>query len=326
MPFPTWLVPAREQLFPQLKGRPIALRSARVEELAPAIRLATDHGCRVSFALLEVETSLAELDLAALPRDLPLLLRVPSIGPWAAFSPRLAELRDRTLLVTMPASSPENLRAARLLSAVKVSVALDLRSGVCDWESLTDLASYALLERLPHGTIEPFSFLADPSHELGVERSWSHIFLADPRQYGHVDELGQIHVLDPRDVEGPAVTTLDAPDEGRWNEAVLRWCTTRRDVFLRNDRCARCPVFKFCGATFRETTEDPDGWHRRVPSPGLDPSPEEMARDRHGGNEGAHAIEAEPPCRSFFLDLQELIEELGKHGMGQPEGGRPWRP
>jgi hypothetical protein len=155
-----------------------------------------------------------------------------------------------------------------------------------NWDSLADLASYALLGIVPHAAIEPFRYIASRYHPQ--ERAeWDAVFFDDPVTYLHVSEAGEVALTRSDLREGrflapsPDKVTAETRNQAMENR---RWIW--HQFFLERARCASCEGWRLCRGRF------------------------------------AAQVERNPSCSKFFVELLDVID---RHKKAQARPGEQWQ-
>ena len=159
------------------------------------IALGVDHvrksGNRLFCVIVESDRPLADMEFDDRHQGIPLAVMAPSLGRFRDLARHLDRLRTLNLRVYLPCDHPDNLTGLRILSSVGITCCADFRDGSTDWESLADLATYAVLERAPHAAIEPFAFMA-ANYPACRRLDWGRVFFDDPRHFLHLDAAGRV--------------------------------------------------------------------------------------------------------------------------------------
>jgi hypothetical protein len=286
MNLPRIVCPHNRDLLQSFSDRTVAVRVNNLE--AAALGHVWETGNHLLCVIIESGSSLADLDFREDQKGIPLAIMAPFCGKFRHLARRLDLLREFNLRVYLPCSHPENLVGLRILSSVGIYSCAVLDGGV-DWEALTDLMTYAVLERVPHASIEPFALIAsrfDPSSYL----EWGGIFFDDPKNYLHLDEEGRV-ALSPAELRekrfiAQSISEIAAPAEfPAIQERLQAW----RQYFADNHPCASCGGWKICLGKF--AADDP-------------------------GRQG---------CAGFFLEMMEVARQF-KDRQIQAEEFRIWQP
>lgn len=289
MEFPRIVCPADETVLQGFTGRAVALRVHGCKGIAPGLDLVRQSGNRLFCLIVESDRPLAEMEFADRHQDIPLAVTAPALGRFSDLAPRLNRLRLLNLRVYLPCERPDNLTGLRLLASLGIAGAADFRDGRVDWESLADLATYAVLERAPHAAIEPFAFLA-ANYPGSRWLDWGRIFFDDPRHFLHLDAEGRVALSRAELAENrfAASSLNEVGDPAEFPPLRDRLRAWQR-FFLDRHACAACAGWRLCLGKF--------------------------SRDRA----------AYPGCAEFFTEIIELIHRHTATSVARQER-RPWPP
>lgn len=220
---------------------------AQVEKAAARV---LESGNNLFCVIIESDSPLDGIEFREEHKGIPLAVMAPSLGKLRNLVRRLAMLRDFNLRVYLPCDSPENLTGLRILSSVGIHSCAVFVNGKNDWEALTDLMTYAVLERAPHASIEPFTFIAshyDPFSQL----EWGSIHFDDPLHFLHLDAKGRVALsraeLRKRRFIAQRLSDIGEPAEfPAIRERVEAW----RQYFIDSHPCASCGGWKVCLGKF----------------------------------------------------------------------------
>jgi hypothetical protein len=259
MRFPRIVCPDNEMVLQSFTGRSVALRLNSCHRIVPGVEQVRKSGNTLFCVILTSDRPLADIELDDRHRGIPLALMVPSLGRFRDLARHLDRWRRLNLRVYLPGGNPDNLAALRILSSVGIHGCADFRSGRTDWDALADLATYAVLERSPHASIEPFAFMA-ANYRAAAYLDWGRVCFDDPRYFLHLDEAGRVALsqaeLDEERFAAHGLNEIDAPDEFPPIRARLRsW----RHFFTDNHPCAACAGWKICLGKFSADLSEPAG-------------------------------------------------------------------
>ncbi len=247
---PALVSPSEPSLLARLRSREVVLRAPFPGPDPELLALVAAGGNRLLRVVVEADLPLAALTLPDHWKDPAVTLRVPSSGRFRDLVTRLDRIRELGTTVQIPAAEPSALVDLRLLSSVGIPVSVAFDQGVADWDGLSDLMEWALLERAPHGRVEPFVWLASgPPGES--RRSWSRFDLDHPAELVHLDASGRIALTRAELDQGSFVLEdLERLDEltevPAYRDRVFAW----QRHFLDSRPCARCAGYPLCHGRF----------------------------------------------------------------------------
>lgn len=274
------------ELVRRLSGRTLVLRVPEPAQVRAAAEAARAAGAGLERLLVRLPGTLAAFEPDPAWRGLPLGLEARSMGPFRDLVAKLEGLRALAPVVYLPARDPANLRDARILASVGVATSLVLDRDGADWEPLTDLLTYAVLERVPHAPIEPFATVA-LRYQPDAYTPWGALVFDDPAEYLHLDAAGRVAASAADLAAGRFVAdSIEALGDPAANPALEEARQAWRKHFLDDDACARCPGFRVCMGRFAPVAGPEPGCaaafaelmdvielRRRQPPPGATPRP-----------------------------------------------------
>ncbi|MBI2267517.1 MAG: hypothetical protein HYU64_20505 [Armatimonadetes bacterium] len=250
MSLPKIVCPHNKTLLRSLQGYTVAVKVTGLHHAQKAARHVRESGNNLLCVMVESDSPLSDLDLWENLKGTPLAIMAPSLGKFRNLAKGLNLLRDLDLRVYLPCNHPDNIVALRILSSVGIHSCAVFGDGGTDWDALTDLMTYAVLERVPHASIEPFAFIAsnyDPSAYL----EWGSIWFDDPRHFLHLDATGRVALyrgdLKARKFIAHDLSKIEEDAEfPAIRERTNRW----RRLLAENHHCASCVGWKACLGRF----------------------------------------------------------------------------
>jgi hypothetical protein len=199
MNLPIFVCPFDKTLLRRFASLTVVVRVDRPARVPDAVAAAKDSESALFCVILESACPLDEIEFGDDLKDTPLAVMAPSLGKFRNLARHLDRLKGLNMRVYLPCDSAENITSLRILSSVGIRGCAVIGNGKTDWEALTDLMTYAVLEPVPHASIEPFATIAaryDPQAWL----DWGCVLFEDPRRFLHVDRRGRI-ALSRRELE-----------------------------------------------------------------------------------------------------------------------------
>ncbi len=256
---PTIVCPNSGSLLQKFKGRPVALRMNSCDHIAEGVEHLRKSGNTLFCVIVESDRPLAEIRLEDHHRGIPLAVLAPAAGRFRDLAAHLHRLRELNLRLYLPCDHPDNLTSLRILSSVGLHCCAVFGKGRIDWESLADLATYAVLERSPHAPIEPFAFIVS-NYPASKRLDWGRAIFDDPRHFLHLDEDGRVALsqaeLGEKRFIAQSLGEIGAPDEfPPIRERLRSW----RHYFSNNHPCAFCAGWKICLGKFSPSLSEHAG-------------------------------------------------------------------
>jgi hypothetical protein len=259
---PKIVCPNNKRLLKGLAGYSVVVR---VDELSQAVGAAADvRDLGISLACLIVDSNLP-LDQLALSEDqkaIPLVIVSPSMGKFRNLAERLERLRAMNVRIYLPCDGPGNSTALKILSSLGINGCALIGREPTDWEALSDLMTYALLERTPHAPIEPFEFIASHYNPLST-LNWRGVYFDDPAQFLHMDAKGRIALTAAELKKKRFIAqSLEEIGEAAAFPAIKDRQQEWRRFFVENHPCASCNGWKICMGMFSAALDKDQGCSR----------------------------------------------------------------
>jgi hypothetical protein len=288
MNWPGIVCPHNPSLFASFTGLTVAVRVPQPAQAAEAAARLQESGNELLCIIVESDFPLDEIELPDDLQNIPLAVMAPAWGKFRRLARDLSRLRGFNLRVYLPAHHPQNIAGLRILSSLGIHTCAVLGDGPKDWEALTDLMTYAVLERAPHASMEPFIFIAS-HYDLTTYLEWGSIYFNDPKHFLHLDADGQV-ALSPAELRqkrfvAPSLADIGTPSQfPPIHQRAQAW----RHFFTDNHPCASCGGWKICLGKFAREMNKNDG------------------------------------CRTFFLEMLEVAQQY-KEQKVPPVEPRIWQ-
>jgi hypothetical protein len=177
-------------------------------------------------------------------------LQVGGLGRFRQLPPALDRLSQLNVRIYLPAQTRSECAGIRALASLgfHCCVVVDpQRVTAVDWPALKDLAVYALYSTVPHGDIDPFSYIAEQHDGNEPIRA---TYFDDPSKFLHVDENARLSLSPNESVSG-----LDVPlercdivrDLDAYRDTVNAWKST---FFIQHTPCGQCEAWSVCRGAF----------------------------------------------------------------------------
>lgn len=252
MGFPRIVCPDSETVLQGFTARSVALKVKGCGRISLGVDKVRKSGNLLFCIIVESDRPLAEMEFDDRHQGIPLAVMAPSLGRFRGLARHLDRLCILNLRVYLPCDRPDNLTSLRILSSVGISCCADFRDGRTDWQSLADLATYAVLERAPHAAIEPFAFMA-ANYPACRYLDWGRVIFDDPRHFLHLDACGRVALtraeLAANRFVARSLNEIEAPAEFPPIRDRLRsW----QRFFMDNHPCASCAGWRICLGKFSQ--------------------------------------------------------------------------
>ena len=238
--------PADANLIKRLQGRTLVVRANDPENIPEVMQYSRIFQIHIHCLWMNTEMPMTSVLFQELWQDIPLAWYASCLGRFRDLAKQLLVLRKLNIRVYLPTTNQENYAAIRILSSLGINAALVLNERGQDWETISDLMTYALLGLVPHAPIEPFHYIAS-HYDLSQRTDFSSVYFNDPLRYLHLDEQGRVGVSQEALIAGDFVAqdinTLDEPEQCHdYIQQLEDW----RSFFLKPEGCAYCQGWRVC--------------------------------------------------------------------------------
>jgi hypothetical protein len=252
MGFPRIVCPDSETVLQGFTGRSVALRVDGWDRIALGVDQVRKSGNLLFCIIVESDRPLADMEFDDRHQGIPLAVMAPALGRFRDLARHLDRLRTLHRRVYLPCDRSDNLTGLRILSSVGIGCCADFRGGRTDWESLADLAAYAVLERAPHAAIEPFAFMA-ANYPACRSLDWGRVIFDDPRHFLHLDAWGRVALsraeLAQNLFVAQSLNEIGVPAEfAPIRDRLRSW----QHFFIDNHPCAACAGWRLCLGKFSQ--------------------------------------------------------------------------
>jgi hypothetical protein len=280
--------PFNQDVFSLFQGRTLAVRVGTIDDV-PRVAEAVHRSLNnLHCVLFDSNDSLADTHLHETWRSIPIALYVPEMGDFIKVAKKLPVMRNLNLRVYLPLNRIRNYVDFRILSSLGIASAIVFGEKEINWEALSDLMIYALLNRVHHADIHPFHYIASQYDPVTRLDEFSYACFDNPRKYLHLNEAGCV-ALSEQDLIHDKFISDHVDQIGDINacplyiDAIHEW----KNIFQRAEDCSFCQAWRVCLGKFRKMSDD------------------------------------RAACREFFLDFMETIEQYQSM---QKNMIRPWQP
>ncbi len=125
---------------------------------------------------------------------IPIIVIPRSFGAFRNFEHHIDLMRRLDIKVHLPCNSAANITGLKILSSLGIHTTAMIWTEDPDWESLADLAAYALLSPASHAPMEPFAYIAE-HYRRSRYIDWEFIYFEDPKRFVRMDEGGRVNAI-----------------------------------------------------------------------------------------------------------------------------------
>jgi len=246
--------PYNRSLFDRISNQILVVQLNDIEQIG-SVAQDVSHSCNdLRCAVINWPSSLADIQFKKEWMTVPLAIYATEMGPFRFIASQLNILQQMNLRVYLPLNNPINYTELRILSSLGIASTAVFVSKEPEWEALTDLMTYAVMNYYPHAPIDPFHYVATKFKPDGYT-GFSAVYFSDPTKFLHINHAGNVSLssddlqcgkfilndiceLDDFEIE-------NCPD---YQEALNEW----RTFFIDNRKCSICQGWRVCLGRFSQ--------------------------------------------------------------------------
>lgn len=242
--------PSDQDLIRQLGNRSLVPRLNRPDDISKVVDTINTYGAHLHCLLIETNVPLSTIVFKQEWQNLPIALYTSGMGRFPQFVKQLPVLRQLNIRIYLPIESAENYTSIRIISSLGIETAVVFQEEGMNWESLSDLVSYAYFARAPHAPIAPFDYLVTRYHR-NQRTDFNSVYFDDPRTYLHLDSKGKVALTKAHLLSGKFIAqSIDELGDIDQNNDYINHLESWRDFFLKPDGCAYCSGWRVCLGKF----------------------------------------------------------------------------
>ena len=242
--------PADDDLIRRLQGMSLVIRINEPSEISRVIQLSNRYHFYLHAIWLKTDAPVTAFPFQKKWEGLPIALYAAHLGNFPEFMRQLTVMRRMNLRIYLPAHFRENFVSLRILASLGLKAAVVFDEKKMAWKQMTDLATYALLNLVPHAPLEPFNYIAN-NYDIAGRTDFGAVYFKDPTRYLHLDAEGRI-ALSPEEIGQGRFLPLDLSELDRVENcaAYNNWLHDWMDYFLEPEGCAFCQGWRVCLGKF----------------------------------------------------------------------------
>ncbi|MBN2213041.1 MAG: hypothetical protein JW723_02250 [Bacteroidales bacterium] len=220
---------------------------------------ARDHHIHIHCVIYETKKSLSDIIYKPEWSKFPIAIVSPSLGRLSSFLKMASVIKKLNIRFYFRTDYENCYRDIRILSSLGYYCAVIINGKTVNWEELTDLMTYALLNVVNHREILPFSYVTRYYHPQN-RTDYGAVYFDDASRYIHLTGEGMLALSRKQmnSVNG-ILLELDKLDritqEKAYKEYLYRW----QEFFLEPTPCACCKGWRICLGKYADTIKDNPG-------------------------------------------------------------------
>jgi hypothetical protein len=236
----------KPEMLKLLKGNAVVFYCNKFSALNSLRREADENEIHIHCVVIKNKTSLSDILFEEKWSGYPLAIDSPSMGRVHKFLIKTPVIRKLNVRFYFSTKEPSCYKEIRILSSLGFATALIIDGERTDWQQLTDLMTYALLNSGRHAEIHPFNYVSKYYHPH-YRTNFDSVYFNDPERYLHMNTKGIIflkredllHNINPCGDSGSIENIAE-------NDAYINEKNKWFEFFLKPSRCASCKGWRIC--------------------------------------------------------------------------------
>jgi hypothetical protein len=229
-----------------IKGKSVVFYCDDFSALKSLHRGTDKNKIHIHCIVINTNTSLSDILFQEEWSRYPLAIESPSMGRVYKFLSKVNVIRKLNVRFYFSTKEPSCYKDIRILSSLGYATALFIDGEKADWQQLTDLMTYSLLNSGRHAEIHPFSYVSKYYHPHS-RTDFDSVYFNDPERYLHINSKGTVflkredlyHNINPCCDSG----SIEFIEE---NDAYINEKNKWFEFFLKPSRCASCKGWRIC--------------------------------------------------------------------------------
>jgi radical SAM protein with 4Fe4S-binding SPASM domain len=249
----TFIIPPSDHLLEELKGFSLfGYYSTYSDFIETVMKMGDKINSLRGHFIDSYSSPLSFLPLQNIPINTNVYLYCESIGDLTFIFENIDLLRTNYQIM-LPAGHPNSYTSLKMLSSLGINCSLDLDTSAIDWDKFDQLAKYIYKNDIPHGKIEPFTYILEnynPKEYLDYNVS----LLNTPLWYLFIDEELNVYPSHSAMCNKQKIGTgkdfiLNFQNSQQYMDLKFKW----KDLFISMNACSTCPAFRICLGKFVDT-------------------------------------------------------------------------
>jgi hypothetical protein len=150
----------------------------------------------------------------------------------------------------LPSGNPGSFTSVKFLASLGINCGIEFQDDRIDWDGVENVAGYIFTSEIPHGIIEPFTYLLE-NYNPREYLDFNIALLNTPLRFLYVDEELNIYptrtaMLNNRKTGSGKEYLKNYPQTKEYRDLKFKW----KDLFMSLNPCSTCPAFRICLGKF----------------------------------------------------------------------------
>jgi len=274
----------------ELSNRSVVFKIDDSSQINEIQKKCSEYNIHIHCVIYETAKNLSDINFSEEWIKIPMAFQSNSIGKLSILLKRAYILKKLNIRYYFSTLSENCYRDIRILASLGYPCTLRIEGQSADWEEITDLMTYSLLNVVQHAEIYPFNYV-EYYYESQIRTDFSAVYFEDPERYLHLTLANKLK-LSPDDLDEDASPTFDPDDYNtirkmkEYIDFIYKW----QDFFIEPMECSCCKGWRICLGKY------------------------------------AQNIESNPGCSEFFGEFLDILDIQRENGKRQEPDHRIWQP
>lgn len=242
-----------------LRNRSVAFVIDSMSKLSGLQSDSQENNIHIHCVIFKTKKSLSDIIFKQDWSAFPIAIESPSLGRLSNFLKMAPVIKKLNIRFYFSTDDKNCYRDIRILSSLGYHSAIMINGRTANWEELTDLMTYALLNRVNHQEIFPFNYVTRYYHPQN-RTDFGAVYFDDATRYIHLTRDGKL-VLSPVQMNPADGDFLDPDKLDRITEEkvfgnyLYRW----HKFFVEPTPCACCKGWRICLGKYADSVDSNPG-------------------------------------------------------------------
>lgn len=177
---------------------------------------------------------------------IPIAMEAPALGRVSIFLRMAQIIKNLNIRFYFSTDSKSCYQDVRILSSLGYHCAVIINGSSVNWEELTDLMTYALLNRIEHQEIHPFDYVVRYYHPQN-RTDYNAVYFNDAARYIYLSDEGVLSLSpDSKDSDCKISEDLKSIDNISETQVYKDYSYRWHKFFLKPTECASCSGWRIC--------------------------------------------------------------------------------
>ncbi len=236
----------KPEMLKLIKGNSVVFFSSNFSVLNSLRKNAEENDLHIHCVVIKNKINLSDILFEEKWDEFPLAIESPSLGRVHEFLKRTSIIRKLNVRFYLSTNKPNCYKDIRILSSLGYPTTIIIDGKTTDWQQLTELMTYGLLNTRRHAEIHPFDYISSYYHPNN-RTNFASVYFNDPERYLHINKKGIVFLkredlLSNKDPCGDLNSIETIEQQDIFKNEMNKWF----EFFLKPSRCASCKGWRIC--------------------------------------------------------------------------------